>query len=126
MKTFMNMKKKTLIIERNITKTKMKKSTTSIPQYKNRRTQTENPQTPYITSSTTSSQTNKEQHSKMENASIARRKDISIALVQQGRFTKTQEEREACLSNPNLNHNPGKDTDQSKGKGKTLMPWFTT
>jgi len=42
---------------------------------------------------------NNEQHSRRENASCVTNKDISIMIVQQERFTLTQEEREQWATN---------------------------
>jgi hypothetical protein len=71
-------------------------------------------------------------HLSKEYASSARRKDISIAIVRQGRFSFTKEEQEIWDNNkPTIATNPdlqikAKEERLSKTKGKTPMPWYTT
>jgi hypothetical protein len=79
-----------------------------------------------------SSQTNNELHLSKEYASSARRKDISIMIVRQGRFSFTKEEQEIWDNNkPTTTTDPdlktkAKEERLSKTKGKTPMPWYTT
>jgi hypothetical protein len=75
-----------------------------------------------------SSQMNNKLHSSKEYASFARRKDISIAIVKQGRFLFTKEEQEiwdndkpTTTTDPDLK-TKAKDERLSKTKGKTPMP----
>jgi len=76
-----------------------------------------------------SSPTNNEQPLEMENVSSARRKDISIGIVKQGRHTLLPNERTAWdidrLINPDPNRK-GPVVNQAKGKGKTPTPWYIT
>jgi hypothetical protein len=111
----------------------MMKSTNST--HKDKETQTEvltNTKMHSTTSSTMSSQTNSELHLSKEYASSARRKDISITIVRQGRFSFTKEEQEIWDNNkPTTPTNPdlqtkAKEERLSKTKGKTPMPWYTT
>jgi hypothetical protein len=128
----MNPKKKSLTTNKK-KMMMMTKSTNST--HKDKEIQTEvltNTKMHSITSSTTSSQMNNELHSNKEYASSARRKDISIAIVKQGRFSFTKEEQEIWDNDkPTIATNPdhrtkAKEERPSKTKGKTPMPWYTT
>jgi hypothetical protein len=93
MKMMRNLMKKSLTTNQKMMM--MMKSTNST--HKDKETQTEvltNTKMHLTTSSTMSSQMSNELHSSKEYASSARRKDIFIAIVRQGRFLFTKEEQE--------------------------------
>jgi hypothetical protein len=131
MKMMRNLTKKSPTM--NQKKMMMTKSTNSI--HKDKETQTKvliNTKMHLTTSSTMSSQMNNKLHSNKEYASSARRKDISIVIVRQGRFSFTKEEQEiwdndkpTTTTDPDLKIK-AKEERLSKTKGKTPMPWYTT
>jgi hypothetical protein len=63
---------------------------------------------------------------------LQKKKDISITIVRQGRFSFTKEEQEiwdndkpTTAIDPDLK-TKAKEERLSKTKGKTPMPWYTT
>src|SRR5215475_4594070 len=93
-----NLTQRVMIVEKVVTKKphlEMMKSTT--PLHIDKEVQTVETNESYKTSSTTSSPMNKELLLEMGNVSSARRKDISIEIVQQGRHILNEMERTAWL-----------------------------
>jgi hypothetical protein len=132
MEMMMNPKKKSPIMNQ---KKEMMTTKSTNSTCKDKETQTKvltNTKMHSTTSSTTSSQTSSELHLSKEYASSAKRKDISIAIVSQGRFLFTKEEQEIWDNNkPTTTTDPdlqtkAKEERLSKTKGKTPMPWYTT